>query len=182
MAQRRSAGRRLNSSCRPVTAATGGNHAEERAAYVARLKAHQRNDRDLANAVIVLAAKTFEFSDFLVNKLGVRDVGAKFEGKVTFHDGCHGLRELGSKTSARELLANHRRRVTLLQHVLDLRGGNDARVVLAPDQPGQRADGFDVVIGDAHDLYGRFDVAFYVCTMHGCFTARKGSPRRRASS
>ena len=39
MAQRRSAGRRLNSSCRPVTATTGGNHAEERAAYVARLKA-----------------------------------------------------------------------------------------------------------------------------------------------
>ena len=39
MAQRRSAARRLNSSCRPVTAATGGNQAEERATYVARLKA-----------------------------------------------------------------------------------------------------------------------------------------------
>ena len=40
----------------------------------------------------------YEFSDFLVNKLGVRDVGARFEGKVTFHDGCHGLRELGTKS------------------------------------------------------------------------------------
>jgi L-lactate dehydrogenase complex protein LldE len=51
-----------------------------------------------------LAAKTWEFSEFLVNKLGVRDVGAKFEGKVTFHDGCHGLRELGTKAAPRELL------------------------------------------------------------------------------
>ncbi len=51
-----------------------------------------------------LAAKTWEFSEFLVNKLGVRDVGAKFEGRVTFHDGCHGLRELGTKAAPRELL------------------------------------------------------------------------------
>ncbi|HUE37627.1 MAG TPA: (Fe-S)-binding protein [Candidatus Acidoferrum sp.] len=53
-----------------------------------------------------LAAKTFEFSDFLVNKLGVVNVGAKFSGKATFHDGCHGLRELGSKKPPRQLLEN----------------------------------------------------------------------------
>jgi L-lactate dehydrogenase complex protein LldE len=53
-----------------------------------------------------LAAKTFEFSDFLVNKLGVVDVGAKFPGRATFHDGCHGLRELGAKKPPRQLLAN----------------------------------------------------------------------------
>ena len=51
-----------------------------------------------------LAAKTFEFSDFLVNRLGVLDVGARFPGRVTFHDGCHGLRELGSKKAPRQLL------------------------------------------------------------------------------
>lgn len=51
-----------------------------------------------------LSSKTFEFSDFLVNQLGVRDVGARFPGKVTFHDGCHGLRELGTKQAPRELL------------------------------------------------------------------------------
>jgi L-lactate dehydrogenase complex protein LldE len=55
-----------------------------------------------------LAAKTFEFSDFLVNKLGVRDVGAAFDAKVTFHDGCHGLRELGTKAAPRELLKHVR--------------------------------------------------------------------------
>ena len=53
-----------------------------------------------------LAAKTFEFSDFLVNKLGVVDVGAKFLGRATFHDGCHGLRELSLKKPPRQLLAN----------------------------------------------------------------------------
>jgi L-lactate dehydrogenase complex protein LldE len=55
-----------------------------------------------------LAAKTYEFSEFLVAKLGVRDVGARFEGTVTFHDGCHGLRELGVKKSPRELLGHVR--------------------------------------------------------------------------
>ena len=53
-----------------------------------------------------LAAKTHEFSSFLVNTLGVTDVGAKFEGRVTFHDGCHGLRELGVKNEPRSLLAH----------------------------------------------------------------------------
>src|SRR5882757_11215315 len=52
-----------------------------------------------------IAARTWEFSDFLVSKLGVTDLGAKFPHKVTFHDGCHGLRELGVKKSPRALLA-----------------------------------------------------------------------------
>lgn len=51
-----------------------------------------------------LAPKVYEFSDFLVNKLGVRDIGARFDGTVTFHDGCHGLRELGIESQPRELL------------------------------------------------------------------------------
>ncbi len=53
-----------------------------------------------------LAAKCWEFSDFLVTKLGVTDLGAKFPHKVTFHDGCHGLRELRIKNSPRVLLSN----------------------------------------------------------------------------
>lgn len=55
-----------------------------------------------------LAAKIWEFSDFLVNKLAVSDLGARFPGKATFHDGCHGLRELGIKSQPRSLLANVR--------------------------------------------------------------------------
>jgi L-lactate dehydrogenase complex protein LldE len=55
-----------------------------------------------------LASKCYEFSDFLVTKLGVTDVGAKFPARVTFHDGCHGLRELGNKQPPRQLLAKVR--------------------------------------------------------------------------
>ena len=63
-----------------------------------------------APAARALADKCFEFSEFLVNRLGVTDLGARFPAKVTFHDGCHGLRELGAKKPAR----------TLLSHVKDL--------------------------------------------------------------
>jgi L-lactate dehydrogenase complex protein LldE len=51
-----------------------------------------------------LSAKVWEFSDFVVTKLGVTDVGARFDARVTFHDGCHGLRELGVKRAPRALL------------------------------------------------------------------------------
>ncbi len=55
-----------------------------------------------------IAARTWEFSDFLVSKLGVTDLDARFPARVTFHDGCHGLRELGIKTAPRALLAGVR--------------------------------------------------------------------------
>jgi len=51
-----------------------------------------------------LSGRMWEFSDFLVTKLGVTDVGARFPGRATFHDGCHGLRELGLKAAPRALL------------------------------------------------------------------------------
>lgn len=51
-----------------------------------------------------VASKTYEFSEFLVKKLHVTDLGASFPGRATFHDGCHGLRELGVKQEPRELL------------------------------------------------------------------------------
>jgi len=41
-----------------------------------------------------LASRTHELSDFLVNVLKVVDVGARFEGSVTYHMACH-LRGLG---------------------------------------------------------------------------------------
>jgi len=36
---------------------------------------------------------------------GVEDVGARFDDVVTFHDGCHGLRELGIRSAPRRLLS-----------------------------------------------------------------------------
>ena len=57
---------------------------------------------------VAFSKKTWEFSEFLVRKLGIDDVGARFDGKVTFHDGCHGLRELDLKAPPRALLGKVR--------------------------------------------------------------------------
>lgn len=62
----------------------------------------------LENQAHDLSARTFEFSEFLVKKLGLTDVGARFDASVTFHDGCHGLRELNIKNEPRQLLQNVR--------------------------------------------------------------------------
>lgn len=51
-----------------------------------------------------LAARTYELTEYLVDVLGVTDVGAQFNGRVITHDACHGLRFLGLGEQARELL------------------------------------------------------------------------------
>jgi L-lactate dehydrogenase complex protein LldE len=38
--------------------------------------------------------RTYELSQFLVDVLGVEDVGSRFEGSVTYHPTCHSLRLL----------------------------------------------------------------------------------------
>jgi L-lactate dehydrogenase complex protein LldE len=50
--------------------------------------------------------RIFEFSSFLVNVLGVEDVGASLYGKATYHDSCAGLRECRIKEEPRKLLAH----------------------------------------------------------------------------
>jgi L-lactate dehydrogenase complex protein LldE len=51
-----------------------------------------------------VAERTHELSSFLVNRLGVEDVGASFPGRLTWHDACHGLRDLRIKHEPRRLL------------------------------------------------------------------------------
>ena len=41
-----------------------------------------------------LASRVFELSEFLVNRLGVEDVGAYYPHRVTYHPTCHSLRVL----------------------------------------------------------------------------------------
>ena len=55
-----------------------------------------------------LEPRVWEFSQFLTNVLKVEDVGASFEGLVTYHDSCHALRELKIKGGPRKLLQNVR--------------------------------------------------------------------------
>lgn len=50
--------------------------------------------------------RCYEFSEYLVDVLGVVNLGAEFSGKVTYHDSCHLLRGLGIKEQPRKLLSN----------------------------------------------------------------------------
>jgi L-lactate dehydrogenase complex protein LldE len=55
-----------------------------------------------------LAAITWEFTEYLVDGLGVADLGLKLPAPRTFafHDSCHGLRMLGLGEQSRALLGN----------------------------------------------------------------------------
>jgi L-lactate dehydrogenase complex protein LldE len=55
-----------------------------------------------------LEPRIWEFSKFLLEVARVEDVGASLEGVATFHDSCHGLRELGIKEGPRRLLSHVR--------------------------------------------------------------------------
>ena len=53
-----------------------------------------------------VADRLYEFTDFIVNVLGVTDVGATLNKKVTFHKSCHATRLLGVKEPPLILLQN----------------------------------------------------------------------------
>jgi L-lactate dehydrogenase complex protein LldE len=59
---------------------------------------------DLLEAVGRTASRTFELSEFLVDVLGVTDVGASFPHRVTYHPTCHSLRMLRVGDRPRRLL------------------------------------------------------------------------------
>lgn len=63
------------------------------------------NNSSLHNSFKDIQGNIFEISDFLVNKLNVTNLGARFPHKVTIHDSCSALREYGLKNEVRILLS-----------------------------------------------------------------------------
>ena len=59
--------------------------------------------RDRAHAI---GDRTHELTSFLVNVLKLENIESSYHGRVTWHDACHGLRELGLKQEPRTLLKN----------------------------------------------------------------------------
>ncbi len=55
-----------------------------------------------------IAARTHELSAFLVRVLAIDDVGASWTGRLTWHDACHGLRDLNLRSEPRKLISNVR--------------------------------------------------------------------------
>lgn len=65
-------------------------------------------DDELLKDVEDLAPRVFELSEFLVNKLGVTDVGAYYPHRVTYHPTCHAMRSLRVGDAPLQLLRNVR--------------------------------------------------------------------------
>jgi L-lactate dehydrogenase complex protein LldE len=54
--------------------------------------AEYAKDAKLSEAVEEVVARTYDFSELLVDVLGVTDVGAYFPHRVTYHPTCHSVR------------------------------------------------------------------------------------------
>jgi L-lactate dehydrogenase complex protein LldE len=59
------------------------------------LVATRSGDPALSRAVAEISPRAYELTEFLVDVLGVEDVGASFPHRVTYHPTCHSLRMLG---------------------------------------------------------------------------------------
>jgi L-lactate dehydrogenase complex protein LldE len=70
--------------------------------------AERAGDHRLAERARATAAKTYELSEFLVDVLGVEDVGATYPHRVTYHPTCHSLRVLRVGERPLRLLRNVR--------------------------------------------------------------------------
>ncbi len=55
-----------------------------------------------------LSRRVYEFTEYLVDRLGVTDVGARWDGMLTYHSSCHTLRGMNIDRQPRALLANIR--------------------------------------------------------------------------
>lgn len=64
-----------------------------------------RDDPTMLARTERLAARTYELTEFLTKVAKRAQIPGGFEGTVTYHDSCSGLRELGVKVQPRQLLA-----------------------------------------------------------------------------
>ncbi len=64
------------------------------------------DDPNLLARAEALAGRTFELVSFLHDVMGVTAVPTRYPARVTYHDSCAGLRELGIKQQPRDLLAS----------------------------------------------------------------------------
>ena len=61
-------------------------------------------DKDWRDRAEKIAERTHEFTGFVTNVLAIDKLGSTLSGRITWHDACHGLRELGLRQEPRTLL------------------------------------------------------------------------------
>jgi L-lactate dehydrogenase complex protein LldE len=122
-----------------------------------------------------LASRTHELSDFLVNVLGVEDVGARFEARVTYHMACH-LRGLGLLTEPERLLRRVRGlELVPLERADECCGFGGSFSVRFPGISG-------AMVQDKAGFIEKARVDAVVATDAGCLMNIAGCLRRRGSA
>jgi L-lactate dehydrogenase complex protein LldE len=121
-----------------------------------------------------LAHRTYELSDFLVNVLGREDVGARFEGKATYHMSCH-LRGLGLAQEPERLLRQVKGLTLVpLPRADECCGFGGAFSVRMPAISG-------AMVKDKAAFVEQTGADFVVATDAGCLMNIEGCLRRRGS-
>jgi L-lactate dehydrogenase complex protein LldE len=140
--------------------------------------AAESGDEALAEAVGAVAPRVRELSEFLVDDLGLSDVGARFPHAVAFHPTCHSLRLLRIGDRPQRLLGA----VDGLR-LVDLPGADECcgfggtfAVKNADTSIAMGADKVDAVIATGAEVLASADTS---CLMHlGGLLSRRGSPVR----
>lgn len=140
--------------------------------------AADRGDTALRGRVADVSPRVFELSEFLVDVLGVTDVGARFPHTVAFHPTCHSTRLLGVGDRPTRLLAAVEG-ITLvdLPRSEACCGFGGTFAVKNPDTSvAMGLDKVDDVLGSGADVLTAGDSS---CLMHiGGLLSRRGSPVR----
>jgi L-lactate dehydrogenase complex protein LldE len=140
--------------------------------------AAESGDEALAEAVGAVAPRVRELSEFLVDDLGLTDVGARFPHAVAFHPTCHSLRLLRIGDRPQRLLGA----VDGLR-LVDLPGADECcgfggtfAVKNADTSIAMGADKVDAVVASGAEVLTSADTS---CLMHlGGLLSRRGSPVR----
>jgi len=145
---------------------------------VAGLAADGGVDAGLPGRVGTVSPTVYELSEFLVDILGVIDVGARFPHTVAFHPTCHSTRLLGVGDRPTRLLAavDGLTLVDLPRSEACCGFGGTFAVKNADTSVAMGLDKVDDVLGSGADVLTAGDTS---CLMHiGGLLSRRGSPVR----
>jgi L-lactate dehydrogenase complex protein LldE len=145
---------------------------------VAELAAERGDDTGLPARVADVSPRVLELSEFLVDVLGVSDVGARFPHSVAFHPTCHATRLLGVGDRPTRLLASvdGLTLVDLPRSEACCGFGGTFAVKNADTSVAMGLDKVDDVVGSGAEVLTAGDTS---CLMHiGGLLSRRKSPVR----
>ncbi|WED23710.1 (Fe-S)-binding protein [Vibrio sp. JC009] len=76
------------------------------AASIKKYPQYLADEPEWAQRAQVIADRLFELTQFIVNELGLSDIGARLPGRAVYHPSCSLIRKLGVREEPLKLLAN----------------------------------------------------------------------------